>query len=156
MKSMTRFGAWASAFLICTLTLVIVQRAYATTTVANASKTTLLVPSGGFSSAVTLATKDQPVFVQGATIRGNHLQYGIGNMSVAYDTANYIILWAGINADGSTVGTWDGTSSTTQMISVGYGVVLDHKAVALIGDVPQLVAYNSSVETVTVSLVQMW
>jgi hypothetical protein len=156
-KNIRSAGPLMGMAAVIVLTAVVVQRAYAVTTVPNASKVTFGIPAASFSPLFPLAARDQPVFVMGATVRGTPNQVGTGNASIAYASGINGITWAGVNnvAPGGTAGGLQSTAAGGPMVAIGTGVDLHHAPVGA-GVTPPLTVRNNTGTAVGVVVEQIW
>lgn len=89
--------AVAAAALVATLSVVTLQKAYASTTVANASKTTYTVGPNTVSPSFGIGSQNGPVFIM-ATQLTNGFR-GVASATLAYSSESTPILsWTGINS----------------------------------------------------------
>ncbi len=106
-----------TACLVVILTVVTVERAMATTTVPNASKTTLSATSGGDSANLALASSTGPVEVLIA-----HTTVGFRGVSMAVmqaPTSSALLQWTAVDSSG-TASTGYTTTGGTPMYQVGW------------------------------------
>lgn len=136
--------------LIVVLTLATLQRAYATTTVPNASKTTLNAPIGGDSGNMTLASSTGPVEVIIA-----HTTVGSRGVSMAVmqaPTTSPLLQWTGVDSDGNSFSNYT-TTAGTLMYQVGYL----NAAQLISGGTSSFHLHNNNLETSdTIVVTQMW
>ncbi|MEA2552088.1 MAG: hypothetical protein QOJ65_264 [Fimbriimonadaceae bacterium] len=120
-----------AAGFIATLAIVTVQKAYATTTVPNASRTTYNVAAGGASASFAVPSTAGPVFLMAQQTTEN--SRAIASMTLGYAFGTYgLLYWNGINSNQSTGGGGGGDSSLSSgwinsgnvgsnMLLVGFG-----------------------------------
>ena len=107
-----------TAFLVVILTVVTVERALATTTVPNASKTTLTASSGGDSANLALASSTGPVEV---IIAHTTVSFRGVSMAVMQAPTSFALLqWTGVDSGGTPFSSFT-SSSGVLMYQVGFG-----------------------------------
>ncbi len=108
---------YLTASLVVVLTLMTLQSAYATTTVPNASKTTLTAASGGDSANLSLASSTGPVEVIIA-----HTTVGERGVSMAVmqaPTSSPLLQWTAVDSGGNSLSSYT-SSAGTFMYQIGY------------------------------------
>ena len=154
MKSaFIRMNAIGAAILIAVLTIVTVERAYATTTVANASRTLLTVAPSTFSTAVTLKSLSAPVFVMASS--RTETTYGVASLTVYHaDTIDAtVVTWNGFDYSGGIAhGNLENTGSGvpyTDMAAIGSHITIQT-------NIGNMRVMNTGSETATCSIEQIW
>ncbi|MEA2552085.1 MAG: hypothetical protein QOJ65_261 [Fimbriimonadaceae bacterium] len=161
----TKPAAFLAAGLIATLAAVTVQKAYATTTVPNASRTTYTIASGAVTPSFAIPTTGNPV-----SVMANQTTLGyrsIGQTVLMYSGGSSpLLFWDGIDSAQSTGYDGGGDSALRSgYTNNGNIVVLDHGwggTAALesvldgAGNASRLQIRNSGGLTVTNVVVMMW
>lgn len=107
-----------TATLVVVFTVVTIQRAFATTTVPNASKTTLTAASGGDSSNVALASSTGPVEVLAAQTTVGYR--GVSMAVMQAPTSSALLQWTFVDS-GGTSGSNYTSGGGVLMYQVGFG-----------------------------------
>lgn len=144
--------AYLTALLVAMLTVMTLQRAYATGTVASASKTTLSIPSGTDSSNISVAATNLPVQVITADIiPGYQAVTSATYVSITSNPA--ILMWNALSAyPTAIVSNWTNTPGTG-MYNVGY----NSTSQMVVGStMANFHVHNGSPVTQTIIVTQIW
>ncbi|MEA2552086.1 MAG: hypothetical protein QOJ65_262 [Fimbriimonadaceae bacterium] len=145
-------AAFLAAGFIATLAAVTVQKAYATTTVANASKTTLSSPGGGNSVTIGVAAINSPVMLAATQVDVGFR--GTSSATILSATASPALMqWVALSAGPSTaVVSSFTTGAGVTMFNTGWNATTQ---LATSG-VTSFHIHNSSTSTKTVVVMQVW
>lgn len=147
--------------LISTLMIVTVQRAYATATVASASKTVYVIPAGGNSASFGIGTFNAPVSITVTQLTFNFR--GVASATACYATeTSPLMSWVGINSfqtsqtDVSLASGWVNTGGVV-VLKVGWNGT-SKLLTALDGssNASRFLIHNYGAGPVTVVVEQIW
>ncbi len=151
-KNLARPAVSIAACLILTLTVVTIQRAYATGTVASAAKTTLSIPSGTDSVNINIAATNLPIQVITADIVPGYQAVTSATL-VSIPANNPILMWNALSAyPTAIVSNWTNTTGTV-MYNVGYSGTSQ----LVVGTTTaNFHVHNGSPVTQTIIVTQIW
>jgi hypothetical protein len=153
--------------LVVALTVVTVQRAFATTAVPNASRTALTIAGTATSASFPVPTLNGPVFIMATQLTYGSRSTGTTTLTYANGGANPVLTWAGI--DGIQAGGFNGggdaklrsgyTTTSANVVILDFGWATSCELVTAVdggGNTSRMAVRNNSGASMSVVLDMFW